>query len=60
MYIDIVKNGKYEYVVQKLERDYRDTEWFPEVKEMLTPIYRNWKMLLPELIEIERARGIEK
>ncbi|MBD3259851.1 HD domain-containing protein [Candidatus Woesearchaeota archaeon] len=35
-----------EKVIEKLERDYRDLELFPEIKEELKPLYEAWKRLL--------------
>jgi HD superfamily phosphodiesterase len=36
------------YALDKLERDYRDLEAFPEVKKKLTPLYLRWRELIKE------------
>ena len=45
-YIDMKKTYGKEYVMGKLDRDYRDLALLPEVKEELTPLYEAWKNLL--------------
>lgn len=49
MYIDIVRDMRFSYAAEKIERDYRDLAAFPEVKKELTPLYKAWKELLKEL-----------
>lgn len=50
MYWDIavsIKENKTKYsAIDKLERDYRDLEMFPEIKKELTPLYEAWKAVL--------------
>ena len=46
MYIDIVRNGRFDYAFGKIERDFRDLGAFPEIKKELTPLYEAWKKLL--------------
>jgi len=45
-YIDMVQSGEKESVLAKLDRDYRDVAFFPELKKEVTPLYRAWKELL--------------
>ncbi len=49
-YIDMLKDNKYTQkkvdFLGKLERDYRDLSFFPEIKEDLKEIYDCWKKLL--------------
>lgn len=46
MYIYIAM-AKIEYkAIDKLERDYRDLSFFPDIKKELTPLYESWKNLL--------------
>lgn len=49
MYVDIVRDGRFDYGAGKLERDFRDLGSFPEIKKELTPLYRAWKELLVEM-----------
>jgi len=41
---DVYKDSK--RVIEKLERDYRDLDFFPEIKQELKPLYEAWKQLL--------------
>ena len=52
MYIDMVKQGKSDFCLEKIERDYRDAGLIPEVKNTLTPIYKSWVKLIRELKEL--------
>lgn len=54
MYINILSNNKktgYD-AMSKLERDYRDLSYFPEIKELLRPLYETWKKLIIEYEKI--------
>lgn len=53
MYIDIVKEGRFNYCMGKIERDFRDAGLIPEIKEMVEPIYRAWKELINRYAELE-------
>jgi len=52
MYFDILyrqKNENHPYTaLGKIERDYRDLSFFPEIKKELTPLYKAWLNLLSE------------
>lgn len=51
-YIAMAQDGRSKDAMKKLERDYRDIEPFPEVKEEITPLYCALKNLLIELDKI--------
>ncbi|KKR21501.1 MAG: hypothetical protein UT48_C0007G0022 [Parcubacteria group bacterium GW2011_GWE2_39_37] len=57
MYLDIVredKNNKAEpRVFAKMERDFRDLSWFPEVQKDLSELYDSWKKLLEAYQKID-------
>jgi metal-dependent HD superfamily phosphatase/phosphodiesterase len=57
MYFDILQRQKNENTTysafDKLERDYRDLTFFPEIKKELTPLYEAWLKLLKEYEKIE-------
>lgn len=48
MYIEIAKDGRIDYAMAKLERDYRDLNLFPELKKEYENLYISWKKLLEE------------
>ncbi len=56
LYMDMAKNDKNlnkEFsAYAKIERDYRDLSFFPEIKKKLTPIYQAWKKLIKEYEKI--------
>jgi hypothetical protein len=50
MYINILSDSKksgYD-AKSKLERDFRDLVYFPEVKELMRPLYEAWEKLIVE------------
>lgn len=56
MYVDFAltdreKKQKYR-AYAKMDRDYRDVALFPEVKKLLTPLYRAWKKTIREFEKI--------
>jgi len=57
MYFDIFYRQKmenYSYrALDKIERDYRDLAFFPEIKEELTPLYKAWLNLLNSYDKLE-------
>lgn len=53
MYVDIIKEGRSDYALAKLERDYRDVALFPEAHDELKPVYEAWKKLLNALVELD-------
>jgi HD superfamily phosphodiesterase len=58
IYMDMLSNGhRVATVDEKLERDYRDIFIFPEVKELLTPIYKLWKSMLLEYQKLNLPKG---
>lgn len=50
-YINMIKKYGKKYVIDKLERDYRDVELLPNTKKEFTPLYRAWRNLLETLPE---------
>jgi hypothetical protein len=54
MYIDMIKNGDGEKASSKLERDYRDLAIFPEIQSEMTDIYSAWKILIENLIKLQK------
>jgi len=44
-YLLMMQTGRFEYLAGKLERDFRDVNFFPEIHKMLSPVYRSWKEL---------------
>lgn len=47
MYLDMIKNDKVkDEVLGKLERDFRDLSYFPEIKEEMRELYEAWKNLI--------------
>lgn len=48
MYMSILSVGKYEYLEGKIERDYRDVQWFPKIRDKITPFYDVFKKLIIE------------
>jgi hypothetical protein len=48
MYMSILSVGKYEYLEGKLERDYRDVQWFPQIRDKIIPFYEAAKLLINE------------
>ncbi len=52
MYINIARDDKAAKhafrAYDKMERDYRDLAAFPEVKKLLTPLYRAWQRVITE------------
>lgn len=60
LYVDMVCQGKFEAVAAKIERDFRDIGMFPEVQEMLTPIYETWKKFVTEYKKLGLVEPIEK
>jgi HD superfamily phosphodiesterase len=54
IYMDMLSHGHRVVTVdEKLERDYRDISIFPEVKALLTPIYKLWKNMLVEYQKLD-------
>lgn len=57
MYMDMArddKSVKQQFrVYGKMDRDFRDIAVFPEVKNVLTPLYRAWKKLISEYEKID-------
>ena len=51
MYMDMVKGGRGELALGKVERDYRDLALIEEMQEEYTPLYEAWKVLLTKLIK---------
>lgn len=49
MYLDIAKEGRVDYALGKLERDYRDIGAFPKIQKELKPKYESWKKILEEI-----------
>ncbi len=45
-YIIHIQDGFRDYASGKIERDYRDVNLLPGLKNQLTPLYRAWKKLL--------------
>jgi predicted metal-dependent HD superfamily phosphohydrolase len=46
-YLEMLQDGVPKMpILEKLERDYRDIEGIPEMKDELAPLYRAWKKLL--------------
>jgi len=56
MYIEMVKQGKGKKALEKLERDYRDLEIFPEIKKGMGPLYLSWKSLITDLTKFEESK----
>ena len=52
VYFDILKRKKYynfNYdVFGKMERDFRDLDFFPKIKKQLKPLYKAWEKVLKE------------
>ena len=48
----MVREGRTEYAMGKLERDYRDIATFPEVLEEIAPLYHSLKKMLIELDKV--------
>lgn len=53
IYIDMVRQGKFEAVTAKIERDFRDIGMFPEVQKMLAPVYDVWKKFVIEYKKLD-------
>lgn len=57
MYFDIAKNNKNDgkpfRVYAKMERDFRDLSFFPEIKKQMIPLFNSWEKLLKEYEKIE-------
>ncbi|HLC44091.1 MAG TPA: HD domain-containing protein [Patescibacteria group bacterium] len=53
LYLDMIQQGKFEAVLAKLERDYRDIGVFPEIHKMLTPLYETWKKFITEFQKLD-------
>lgn len=47
-YLSMAIEGKIQQAREKLERDYRDLEMFPEIKKLATPLYADWHKLLDD------------
>lgn len=45
---DDEKEAKEFRVVSKIERDFRDLDFFPEIKKEIEPLYKAWKNLIEE------------
>jgi hypothetical protein len=54
LYLDMLRKGMLE-VMDKLERDFRDLDIFPDIKKELEPLYESWKKLLREMIGVGEA-----
>lgn len=48
MYMSILSVGKFDYLEGKIERDYRDIQWFPKILNKITPFYEAYKKLIAE------------
>ncbi len=48
VYAEIARDHGRDVALAKLERDYRDLHYFPEIKKELLPLYSAWKRLLEE------------
>lgn len=46
MYISIAMEGKFQYLYEKIDRDYKDVKLFPEIVQQLKPLYEDWKKLV--------------
>lgn len=58
VYIDMTNRGEKDAALAKLDRDLRDVGQFPELREMLLPLYGAWKGLLevyPDTGGVEQA-----
>jgi hypothetical protein len=51
-YLDMMRDGRGKQGMEKLERDFRDIQSFPDLKKELTPLYKAWKKLLQEVDKI--------
>ena len=54
MYIDIIKQGKWERVLPKLERDYRDLALVEGMQQDYTQLYEARKVVLTELQQMNK------
>jgi len=41
------------YVLGKIDRDFRDLAMFPEIQKKLEPVYHSWKILLENYLKIK-------
>jgi len=55
MYINIMSDSKKDGydAKSKLERDFRDLSYFPEIKELIRPLYEAWEKLIIEYEKIK-------
>lgn len=53
VYLSMFQDGLYSESLNKVERDYRDLTFYPEIKKELEPVYLSWKSLLTSLIKLE-------
>ncbi|KKQ94172.1 MAG: hypothetical protein UT66_C0013G0016 [candidate division CPR2 bacterium GW2011_GWC1_39_9] len=45
-YLHLIHSGEKQYILEKLERDYRDIGLLPDIKKQLEPLYLAWEQLL--------------
>jgi HD superfamily phosphodiesterase len=55
-YIEMAQDGRMKDAKEKLERDYRDIQPFPEIKSEVTPLYDAIKNLLIELEKVSSTK----
>jgi len=53
VYLSMFQDGLHKESLKKVERDYRDLVFYPEIKKELEPVYLAWKSLLSSLIKFE-------
>lgn len=60
LYLDMTHQGKFEAVMAKIERDFRDIGMFPEVQQMLAPIHDIWNKFVAEYKKLDLVDEIDK
>lgn len=59
MYISIARDGRFNFCLAKIERDFRDTGLIPEVQKEIEPLYKAWLNLITEFKKIGITKETE-
>jgi len=51
-YVEMICDNRADQALEKLNRDYRDLELFPEIKKELEPLYLTWAKLIKQLTDL--------
>jgi len=60
VYLSIAKDGRFNFALAKIERDFRDTGLIPEIQKEVEPLCKAWINLITELKNIGIIKETER